>query len=375
MKTKTDVLREILSLAKSELNENGSISYKMPDGKHHIYIYFDDSITYADASKTIEDGYYVIEPNRVVEGAMEPLGDTMTAEYNDFAELLIGCEWCMEQFELATENEKKMDTDIVASVSDKSVYTHWKAYVLTEEEVGSLVDNALKTIRGEGVVAGSGYYGLKAFEVGGEQFNLCCEICKLRDDESSELSYSVYYAVEFDEGDNLFSDWVNVDCLDKSVLKKKVFEIASTDFTDDVAKYLKNIDCVRESNVNKYIFTVEYLYENKECSISFSIDSTEKPKFAWIIEQIKKEFSSLYSNDDSLKFFDSIYCIDFLVENNGEYVDHDELCGEELLNLLKKVMPSFLNKRVSVDEQIKAATGIASGSSGRVAGKDEFERE
>lgn len=98
-KSNSAILREIMDLAKSELNKNGSIGYTMPDGKHHLYIYVDDSITYASDNKTVEDGFYVIEPNRVVDGAHEPMENTTTAEYNDFAELLLGCMWCMEQFE------------------------------------------------------------------------------------------------------------------------------------------------------------------------------------------------------------------------------------------------------------------------------------
>lgn len=97
MKERSEILREILQLAKNELNQNGSIGYTMLNGKHHIYIYLDASIKHADDSKTTEDGYYVIEPNRVTDGAMEPLGDAMTAEYNDFAELLVGCVWCTEE--------------------------------------------------------------------------------------------------------------------------------------------------------------------------------------------------------------------------------------------------------------------------------------
>ena len=104
-----DVLYEIIKLADRELNNNGSIGYTMPDGKHHIYIYVDDSITLADDTKTVEDGFYVIEPNRVVNGAMEPMGNTATADYNNFMGLLEGCKWCLEVFE----------KDNVVSLADK----------------------------------------------------------------------------------------------------------------------------------------------------------------------------------------------------------------------------------------------------------------
>lgn len=115
-----EMLEEIEKLAKTELNENGSIGYTLPDRKYHIYIYVDDSIKYADDSKTIEDGYYVIEPNKVVDGAHEPLGDTHVAEYNDFDELLKGCKWCLEKF--ANDREEQVKGAVVEKIiSDASV--------------------------------------------------------------------------------------------------------------------------------------------------------------------------------------------------------------------------------------------------------------
>lgn len=98
----SEILREILNLAKSELNENGAIGYTMPDGKYHIYIYVDDSFGKPDR-------HYILEPNRVVDGAHEPMGDTTSAEYNDFGELMLGCAWCMEQFEYDRLNRDRSE--------------------------------------------------------------------------------------------------------------------------------------------------------------------------------------------------------------------------------------------------------------------------
>lgn len=93
MQDRVKILREILSLVKSELNDVGAesgVGYTMPDGKYHIFIYVDNA----------DEKIYVIEPNRVEDGAHEPfLGENYLATYNDFTELLLGCEWCMEQFE------------------------------------------------------------------------------------------------------------------------------------------------------------------------------------------------------------------------------------------------------------------------------------
>lgn len=97
---KTDVLQQILRLAQEELNLNGDIGYTMPDGKHHIFIYVDDSMGE-------DEKFYVIEPNRVEDGAHEPMGDTTAADYNNFGELLLGCMWCMDQFDQDREHQKQ----------------------------------------------------------------------------------------------------------------------------------------------------------------------------------------------------------------------------------------------------------------------------
>lgn len=87
--TNYNVLKEIKELAETELNINESIGYTMPDGKHHIFIYVDD----CDDEKG-----YVIEPNEVVDGAHEPMGNTTCANYNDFAGILVGVMWCIDYF-------------------------------------------------------------------------------------------------------------------------------------------------------------------------------------------------------------------------------------------------------------------------------------
>jgi len=85
------ILDEIYTLAVAELNENKSIGYTMPDGKHHLYIVADDSSGKGEYN-------YLIEPNLVEDGAHTPIGDNTTASYNDFGSLLIGCLWCIENY-------------------------------------------------------------------------------------------------------------------------------------------------------------------------------------------------------------------------------------------------------------------------------------
>ena len=92
------VAREVLSLVQSELTapgaENG-VGYTLPDGKYHIFIYMDEA----------DDTVYVIEPNRVEGGCHEPVGrDTYLAKVGDMPDLMLGCLWCLEQFESDRKN-------------------------------------------------------------------------------------------------------------------------------------------------------------------------------------------------------------------------------------------------------------------------------
>lgn len=95
MNTTSRILQEILAHAKETLQANGEMGYTTPDGKYHIYIYADQE-THWDNSPA--DEFYVVEPNKVVNGAHEPMGDTFLTERLDLSELCIGCQWCLEQF-------------------------------------------------------------------------------------------------------------------------------------------------------------------------------------------------------------------------------------------------------------------------------------
>lgn len=103
MLNKADVLKEILQLAKDELDKPGEFGYTMPDGKHHIYVSVDDIGSHLSGHEYI----YRIEPNRLDEdGCAEPMGNVYTADFGDYAELLLGCVWCMEQFEADREQQR-----------------------------------------------------------------------------------------------------------------------------------------------------------------------------------------------------------------------------------------------------------------------------
>ncbi len=105
--SKTGILKEIKKLAEENLREpNDNIGYTMPDGKYHIFIEVDDIGSTLYGKELI----YRIEPNRIDEdGAAEPIADVYTADFGDFAELLVGCMWCMDQFEADREQQKNFN--------------------------------------------------------------------------------------------------------------------------------------------------------------------------------------------------------------------------------------------------------------------------
>lgn len=110
MKSDIAILEEILALAKKELPAGNDIGFTMPDGKYHIYIYPDQEVNWDD---TPPKTFYVIEPNKVLNGAHEPMGDTHLTRTRDISEVIIGCQWCLQVFEadrqLVANREVKED--------------------------------------------------------------------------------------------------------------------------------------------------------------------------------------------------------------------------------------------------------------------------
>lgn len=81
-----DLLEHDLS---AEGPENGT-GYTLPAGVYHIFAYVD----FVHDERVI-----VLEPNKVVRGAHEPIfGDTFIAAFEDQASLRRGIDWCLEQF-------------------------------------------------------------------------------------------------------------------------------------------------------------------------------------------------------------------------------------------------------------------------------------
>ena len=80
----------------SELDENvdyietGSVGYTLPNKKYHIFAYIDE----IDGENVI-----VLEPNKVVGGAHEPIfRDTFIVSLGDVENIRKGIDWCLEQF-------------------------------------------------------------------------------------------------------------------------------------------------------------------------------------------------------------------------------------------------------------------------------------
>lgn len=84
-----DALDVIENDLAAEGPENGT-GYTLPDGKYHIFAYVD----FIDDDRVI-----VLEPNKVVDGAHEPIaGDTYIVAFGDMEELRKGCDWCLAEF-------------------------------------------------------------------------------------------------------------------------------------------------------------------------------------------------------------------------------------------------------------------------------------
>lgn len=141
--SKADILKEIKKLTEEDLHEAGdNIGYTMPDGRYHIFIELDD----IGNSRHGEELIYRIEPNVIDEyGAAEPMADVYTADFGDFAELLLGCVWCMEQFDadleqskdLAAANRVEVDLGYATLVAEKGTNPDYKeVYVGLENKDG-----------------------------------------------------------------------------------------------------------------------------------------------------------------------------------------------------------------------------------------------
>lgn len=153
-------------------------------------------------------------------------------------------------------------------------------FCVSIDKCGELVEAALKTISGVGINTGSGYYKLNTFEVCGEKFDLSFEVCVV-DADDDRRKYALFYTVNHENGENVFCDWEDTEHTGREALKQLIYEIANTDFSEDIKKLL-GLDGERENDV----LTV------KDTDI---VDlSVNKAHCDWIIDQAK-ELKALFN--------------------------------------------------------------------------------
>ena len=98
----------------------------------------------------------------------------------------------------------------------------------------AIIVEALENIQGMGVDQGSGYYTVKSFDLYGESFNVNCEISKEQQD--GNVYYAVYYGLDYEGGEEVFSDWAYTETMDLEELNDVVSMIAYADYTAAVQK-------------------------------------------------------------------------------------------------------------------------------------------
>lgn len=190
--SKTDILREIQELVRDELFEPGdNVGYTMPGGKHHIFIELEDIGNPLHGEELI----YRIEPNKIDEdGAAEPMADVYTADFGDFTELLLGCVWCMEQFDADLEQSKdlaaadrvEVDLGYATLVAEKGTTPGYKEVYVGLENKDGLWTQDLAIIGGK-------YHYTKEDEVVQDK-GMSVKVYSDKDDEdiTHEFSIGIY---------------------------------------------------------------------------------------------------------------------------------------------------------------------------------------
>lgn len=150
MKSKTEIMKELLYSAKTVLQPEGAMGYTMPDGKHHIYIYAETEPAWPGRKA---ESYYVVEPNQVVDGAHEPMDTPYSTNTQDLAEVLIGCQWCMEVFENAREQsvqkaavEEDLPDELIVRLAHEAgwIEAEGKIELASWDELQTAIRDAIK---------------------------------------------------------------------------------------------------------------------------------------------------------------------------------------------------------------------------------------
>lgn len=91
MKLTAQNLREILDIAKVEVKDYHFDSFGYDVGNYHFYIWCDDSFGENEL-------WWIIEPNKLEDGAAEPCGEVEEVRYQDYAQLLVACASLAERY-------------------------------------------------------------------------------------------------------------------------------------------------------------------------------------------------------------------------------------------------------------------------------------
>lgn len=302
-----DILKEIKKLAEADLHESeDNIGYTMPDGKHHIFIELEDIGNPLHGEELI----YRIEPNAIDEyGAAEPMSDVYTADFGDFAELLLGCVWCMEQFDADLEQSKdlaaadrvEVDLGYATLVAEKGTNPDYKeVYVGLENKDGLWTQDL--------AIIGGNYHYTKDGEIVQDK-GMSVKVYSDKDDEdiTHEFSIGIYEPeeeVEFSAETRIEAAAANIDIekLGEYLKEEMILEFDSEKECMDYFNLYdgQNFNSVEE--MKEYQGEYGFGLNGKWYHISFdeALDVREAAVKAPLAEQIKKAEAkaSLDSKED-----------------------------------------------------------------------------
>lgn len=91
MKLTAQNLQEILDIAKEPVDDPIKDIWGYDVGGYHFFVYSEQDIH----DKSL---WYIIEPNKLVDGAAEPCGEVEMVRYQDYAQLLVACAELAERY-------------------------------------------------------------------------------------------------------------------------------------------------------------------------------------------------------------------------------------------------------------------------------------
>lgn len=113
------------------------------------------------------------------------------------------------------------------------------------------------------------------------------------------------------------------------------------------------VDCFSEIDSNSYCFDVDYIEKGKQKSFQIGIAAKEKPDNLWLAQRISNYFSTRYPGNVETALA-SVAGIDVKITDfRGEYVDSDEVYGDDLKALFEHVKTE--RYKLFVDDEVHYA--------------------